>query len=68
MYESKIEEIMMFCNKYFEKLVNEHKAKLKQLDDDYDDTAGDVWECVLIERDFEKETVTQFSSNNSNRA
>ena len=37
MYELKVEEIKMFCNEYFEKLVNEHDAKLKQLDDDYDD-------------------------------
>ena len=36
-YESYIEELKMFCNDYFEKLVNEHDAKLKQLDDDYDD-------------------------------
>ena len=27
----------MFCNEYVEKLVNDHKAKLKQLDEDYDD-------------------------------
>ena len=34
MYELKVEEIKMFCNEYFEKLVNEHDAKLKQLDDE----------------------------------
>ena len=29
MYESYIEELKMFCNDYFEKLVNEHDANLK---------------------------------------
>ena len=37
MYESKIEEIKVFCNEYVERLVNEYDAKLKQLDEDYDD-------------------------------
>ena len=35
MYEMEIEEIKSYCNKYFEKLVNENEAKLKQLDEDY---------------------------------
>ena len=34
MYEMEIEEIKSYCNKYFEKLVNENEAKLKQLDED----------------------------------
>ena len=37
MYEMEIEEIKSYCNKYFEKLVNENEAKLKQLDEDYGD-------------------------------
>ena len=37
LYETRIEEIKLFCNEYFENLVNENEAKLKQLDEDYDD-------------------------------
>ena len=37
MYEMEIEDIKSYCNKYFEKLVNENEAKLKQLDEDYGD-------------------------------
>ena len=36
-YESKIEEIKMFCSENFEKHMTEHEAKLKQLDNDYDE-------------------------------